>query len=146
MDKLLHLKMIFSLLSNSQLALTASHVLNQNKYYSRHPNLDMTKAYMHGCNFTWTIFCLIRKKGVQCRIKLIVLSFLLKYPTVSQRVHFFGKNPNLDSESKSGFFVSLAKSKKGLWIQWIRMWWRFNGLIRIWILRIHNFCVSLGKD
>ena len=30
------------------------------------------------------------------------------------RVHFFGKNPNPDSESKSGFFVSLAKSKKGL--------------------------------
>ena len=30
------------------------------------------------------------------------------------RVHFFGKNPNPDSESKNGFFVSLAKSKKGL--------------------------------
>ena len=29
------------------------------------------------------------------------------------RVHFFGKNPNPDSESKNGFFVSLAKSKKG---------------------------------
>ena len=29
------------------------------------------------------------------------------------RVHFFGKNPNSDSESKNGFFVSLAKSKKG---------------------------------
>ena len=30
------------------------------------------------------------------------------------RVHFFGKNPNPDSESKNGLFVSLAKSKKGL--------------------------------
>ena len=30
------------------------------------------------------------------------------------RVHFFGKNPNPDSESKNGFFISLAKSKKGL--------------------------------
>ena len=30
------------------------------------------------------------------------------------RVHFFGKNPNPDSESKKGFFVSLVKSKKGL--------------------------------
>ena len=29
-------------------------------------------------------------------------------------MHFFGKNPNLDSESKKGFFVSLVKSKKGL--------------------------------
>ena len=29
-------------------------------------------------------------------------------------VHFLGKNPNPDSESKNGFFVSLAKSKKGL--------------------------------
>ena len=29
-------------------------------------------------------------------------------------VHVFGKNPNPDSESKKGFFVSLLKSKKGL--------------------------------
>ena len=28
------------------------------------------------------------------------------------RVHFFGKNPNPDSESKNGYFVSLANSKK----------------------------------
>ena len=44
------------------------------------------------------------------------------------RVHFFEKNPNPDSESKNGFFVSLAKSKKGIMnlmklyamkIQWI---------------------------
>ena len=34
------------------------------------------------------------------------------YPQL--RVHFFGKNPNPDSESKNGFFVSLEKSKKGL--------------------------------
>ena len=32
----------------------------------------------------------------------------------SIRVHLFGKNPNPDSESKNGFFVSLVKSKKGL--------------------------------
>ena len=57
----------------------------------------------------------------------------------------FGQNPNPDSKSKNGFFVSLAKSKKGLWIQWIRARWRFNGLIRIRILRIHDFCVSLGN-
>ena len=30
------------------------------------------------------------------------------------RVRFFGTNPNPDSESKNGFFVSFAKSKKGL--------------------------------
>ena len=52
MDELLHLKMIFKLLSNSQLALIASPVLNQNKYFSRYPNLDVTKACMRGCNFT----------------------------------------------------------------------------------------------
>ena len=27
------------------------------------------------------------------------------------KVHFFGKNPNPDSESKKGYFVSLVKSK-----------------------------------
>ena len=32
-------------------------------YFSRHPNLDVTKAYMRGCNFTWTVLFLIRKKG-----------------------------------------------------------------------------------
>ena len=40
----------------------------------------------------------------------------------------------------------MAKSRKGLRIQWIRARRRFNGLIRIRILRIHDFCVSLGKD
>ena len=73
-------------------------------------------------------------------------SFVELIKSRTLRVHFFGKNPNPDSESKNGFFVSLAKSKKGLWIQWIRTRWRFSGLIRIRILRIHDFCVSLGKD
>ena len=54
------------------------------------------------------------------------------------RVHFFGKNPNPDSESKKGFLVSLVKSKKGLWIQWIRSRRGFNGLIWIRILRIYS--------
>ena len=45
------------------------------------------------------------------------LSLLLAHYSVcieELRVHFFGKNPNSDSESKNVFFVSLAKSKKGL--------------------------------
>ena len=61
-------------------------------------------------------------------------------------VHLFGKNPNPDSESNKEFFVSLVKSKKGLWIQWIRSRRGFNGLIWMLILRICRFCVSLGKD
>mgnify|MGYP001799930688 CR=1 FL=1 len=62
------------------------------------------------------------------------------------RVHLIGKNPNPDSESKKGFFFSLVKSKKGLWIQWIRSRRGFDGLIWIRILRIRRFCVSLGTD
>ena len=41
-------------------------------------------------------------------------SFVELIKSRTLRVHFFGKNPNPDSESKNGFFVSLAKSKKGL--------------------------------
>ena len=62
------------------------------------------------------------------------------------RVYFFGKNPDPDTESKTGFFVSLVKSKNGLWIQWICSLRGFNGLIWIRILRIRRFCISLGKD
>ena len=48
------------------------------------------------------------------RIDLVAL-FAVKLSVCQLlRVHFFGKNPNPDSESKNEFFVSLTKSKKGL--------------------------------
>ena len=61
-------------------------------------------------------------------------------------MHFLGKNPKRDSESKNRFFVSLAKSKKEIMNPMNPYAININGLIRIRILRIHDFCVSLGKN